>query len=102
VEKWLDRFLVSDRIMELPLQFCQWVSCGGELDHSSFCLEIEGGPKHSSSPFKFNATWLSDEYFLNLVKVNWVGYDAGNNQSVAVQFVSNLNRIKQLVIPWAH
>jgi len=64
-------------------------------------LEIEGGSKNLSNPFKFNATWLSDDEFRKIVKDNWVGYDLGTSLSAVVHFVANLKPIKQLVIPWA-
>jgi hypothetical protein len=84
VEKRLDHFLVSNSLLDLPFQFRQWIGSGGESDHSPVWFEIEGGPKKPTNPFKFNATWLSDDDFQKIVKENWVGYDQGTGLSTVV------------------
>jgi hypothetical protein len=84
----------------LPFQFRQWIGSGGESDHSPVWLVFEGGPQKSASPFKFNSTWLKDEGFQKLVKSNWIHLQDSEGISAAIQFVTNLKRIKKLVIPW--
>jgi hypothetical protein len=63
LEKNLDRFLISENLMDFPLQFRQWVASGGESDHFPIWLEIAGGPNKLSSPLKFNPYWISYESF---------------------------------------
>jgi len=50
--------------------------------------------RKSPSPFKFNPTWLEEEYFVNLVKEKWVPYDGSSNVSATLPFEDNLKRIK--------
>jgi hypothetical protein len=100
VAKRLDRFLISETLVMLPFQFHQWIGSGGESDHSPVWFEFEGGPQNPASPFKFNSSWLMDEGFQKLVKSNWIGIRDFEGIPTAIQFATNLRRIKKLAIPW--
>lgn len=99
VSKRLYQFLVSKKLMESHFQVGQWIGSGGESDHSLVWLELEGGSDKSSSPFKLNASWLSNENFQNLIKANWIPCDPFSGLPVALHFADNLKIIKKLVIP---
>ena len=45
---------------------------GGESDHNHIVLEIKGGFQKTSSPFKFNASWIADHGYHELLKSTWV------------------------------
>jgi exonuclease III len=55
VAKILDRFLITEALSLLPLQFRQWIGSGGESDHSPVWLSLDTGPKKPTTPFKFNS-----------------------------------------------
>jgi hypothetical protein len=101
VAKRIDRFLVIESLMEATFQVRKWIGVGGISDHSPVWLTLEGGPHKPPSPFKFNASWLSDESFRELVQSNWRPFDPSLGYPVGVHFADNLKKIKSLTIPWA-
>jgi hypothetical protein len=62
---------------------------------------LEGGIHKPPSPFKFNATWLADESFRDLVQTHWRPFDPSLGTPAGVHFAGNLKKIKSLTIPWA-
>jgi hypothetical protein len=102
VAKRLDRFLLAEGLIESLALVRQWVSCGGESDHSLIVLELCGRGRRAPSPFKFFEGWLSDPDFQALVRGLWTLVSIDHQIPVAVQFVGNLKRIKQATISWAH
>jgi hypothetical protein len=44
------------------------VGSGGDSNHHPIFLEVVGGSRKPTSPFKFNSAWLKKGEFLNLVK----------------------------------
>jgi len=86
VAKRLDRFLVGENLAGSLDLVRQWVSCGGELDHTPIVIEMRGRGRKPLIPFKFNR--------------NWRPYDANVHEFVAVHFVENLKIIKQSTITW--
>jgi hypothetical protein len=87
--------------MEEAFQVRQWIGAGGISDHCPVWLILEGGTKKPPSPFKFNATWLADESFRELVQTHWRPYDSNIGTPAGVHFAENLKTIKSLTIPWA-
>jgi endonuclease/exonuclease/phosphatase family metal-dependent hydrolase len=71
IAKRLDRFLISDKILNQPLHFRQWIGSGGESDHSPIFFDIVGVRENPLSPFKFNWMWEKEEIFQTLVKECW-------------------------------
>ena len=63
VSKRLDRFLVSENLMDRQQYIRQWVGSGGHSDHLRIFLEYKNGPEKPPSLMKFNKTWLKDESF---------------------------------------
>jgi hypothetical protein len=82
----------------LPFQFHQ---SGDESDYSPVWFEMEGHPQNPATPFKFNSSWLKDESFQHLFKSNWIDIRDSEGNLEAIQFATNLKRIKKLAIPWA-
>jgi len=52
------------------------------------------------APFKFNSNWLKEDNFQKLVKSNWTPLQNSRETLTTVQFMDNLKKIKNLVIPW--
>ena len=53
------------------------------------------------SPFKFNAHWLENAEFVNLLKGSWEVFNDNLQLSPACHFASNLKRIKDVSISWS-
>jgi hypothetical protein len=98
IAKILDRFLVSDKLIEFPIQVIQWVGSGGESDHSPILLEAVEEKKKPTDPFNFNSSWLKEESFIDLVKQNWDPYDPRLGKVTKVQFATNLKKVKSATI----
>ena len=46
----------------------------GDFDHHSVFLQILSNNPKPRSPFKFNADWLLNEDFVELLKASWIVY----------------------------
>ena len=65
----MDRFLVGEDIAFSQYFLArQWVDWSGESDHNPILLEIKGGSHRPPSPFKFNAAWVADLGYIELMK----------------------------------
>jgi hypothetical protein len=100
IEKCLDHFLGSENLVEACTQLKKWVGSGGISNHSPIFLEIALGPHKPPNPFKFNSEWLKEEGFLSLVKEHWIPYYATLGDRAGVQFMENLQRVKQATLEW--
>ena len=99
--KRLDRFLIGDLIACSPnFQAQQWVDWGGELDHNPIMLEIQQVSQKPPSPFKFNANWISDSEFGDIVRSNWIPLNSQDGSRAGVKFMENLKLIKKLTLKW--
>ena len=63
VAKRLDRFLVSEKMLDRQHFMKHWVGCGGRSDHLPIFLEYRTRPIKPPNPLKLNKTWLKDESF---------------------------------------
>lgn len=63
---------------------------------------MKGSLNKSSSPFKFNYSWLKDESFHNLVFETSILYNLVGQVPVVVHFVKNLKRMKKATIWWSN
>jgi hypothetical protein len=55
-----------------------------------------------SSPFKCNSEWFKEESFIEMVKEHWIPFDPSSGEPMTVHFSSNLKKVKQVAITWAH
>lgn len=92
VAKRLDRFLITDPLLELVDRIRQWVGGLGDLDHNLIILEIAHGGEKPLIPFKFNGDWLKQPDFINLIKDLWIPFDLTVHTITTIHFVDNLNR----------
>jgi len=68
-------FLVANILVDSLDLIIQWVKCGGESDHNPIVLELKGRGRKPPIPFKFNAGWLKDQTFVDLVHNIWIPFD---------------------------
>jgi hypothetical protein len=52
-------------------------------------------------PFKLNPKWLKEEDFIKKLKDFWTAFYNSLNESVAIQFLQNLKKDKQIEIQWS-
>lgn len=63
---------------------------GGESDHNPVMLEIKGGIQKPPSPFKFNAAWVADPSYIELLKSTWIALGAEGDCRAGLSFMENL------------
>lgn len=68
IAKRLDRFLLDSKLIGDRLHFRSWVEPSTISNHHPICLSIEGPPRLTAAPFKFNCSWIGDLGFNSLVK----------------------------------
>ena len=56
---------------------------GGESDHCPIVLELRGGTQRPPSPFKFNAAWVADSTYVDLLKATWRPLGLGGRKGPA-------------------
>ena len=98
--KHLDRLLESADFLDLDLHLWKWVERGGDFDHQPVFLQLLTNNPKPRSPFKFNAHWLSNEVFVDLLKASWIVYVDNPLVSTVSHFVENLKTIKEVSISW--
>eukprot|EP00253_Pinus_taeda_P008065 PITA_08065 len=101
IAKRLDRFLINESLASYIPLFRQWVGEGGNSDHFPIFLEFSKTPPKPASPFKFNATWLQEESFLQLFRNTWRHPGSSPPENKGAHFMKNLKRLKRATIEWA-
>eukprot|EP00253_Pinus_taeda_P030442 PITA_30442 len=101
IAKRLDRFLINESLASYIPLFRQWVGEGGNSDHFPIFLEFSKTPPKPASPFKFNATWLQEDSFLQLFRNTWRHPGSSPPENKGAHFMKNLNRLKRATIEWA-
>ena len=76
------------------MHFKQWIGSGGDSDHNPLFMQLLYKYPRPRSPFKFNAFWLEDEYFVSLLKSSWTFFSDNLELSHAALFASNLKKFK--------
>jgi hypothetical protein len=98
IAKRLDRFLVSENLVSSGIRYRSWVCNVKISDHMPVIIHLEQGNDIVSYPFKFNAVWLEDPDFVNLVRTNWVGLLGTEVLNPMDSLVKKLKLLKSLVI----
>eukprot|EP00253_Pinus_taeda_P008007 PITA_08007 len=101
ISKRLDRFLISEGLIQKVPLFRQWVEEVGNSDHFPIFLDLSSPPPKPPAPFKFNSSWLHDPSFDNLFKSTWIHLACNANESKSFLFMENLKRLKKATISWA-
>ena len=63
-------------------------------------LHLYQGNDIVSYPFKFNAVWLEDPDFINLVRINWAGLLGTDTLDPMDSLVKKLKMLKTMVDVW--
>eukprot|EP00253_Pinus_taeda_P016122 PITA_16122 len=101
IAKRLDRFLISEGLIQKVPLFRQWVEEVGNSDHFPIFLDLSFPPPKPPAPFKFNSSWLQDPCFVNIFKSTWIHPAQNANESKSFLFMENLKRLKKATISWA-
>lgn len=102
VAKHLDRFLVAKDLLGSLELIRQYVSIKGDSEHSPIILEMRRREQRLLGPFKFNAKWLKDQAYLDLIHKLWIPFKPNSHYYACVHFVENLKWIKKDTITSAH
>jgi len=100
VAKRLDRFLLTDDLLDSSALVRKSVTFGAEFDHHPILFKFGNSTRRSSSPFKFFEGWLTDPTFLELVKEKWVNFLEPSQTPTTVHSVENLKGLKLATKPW--
>jgi hypothetical protein len=68
VAKRLDRFLISEYLLENPWIFKSKLVVGGMFDHMPILLKIDKRGSNPPSLLKYNHAWLLEEDYRSLVE----------------------------------
>jgi len=71
IAKRLDRFMLDSNLINDHLHFRSWVEPSSISDHHPIGLSIEGPQRATTTPFKFNCSWIGDQIYNIFVKKTW-------------------------------
>ena len=71
ISKRLDRFLLSDQLVNSLPRFRVWTHRCGISDHFPVILDWQDHRTDCAFPFKFNQSWLSNEEFKKMIRAEW-------------------------------
>lgn len=63
----LDQYLIKEALLNAHPHIRQWVGTGGISDHHPIYMELEDINQRTKGPFKFNASWIKDSSYIQLV-----------------------------------
>lgn len=96
----MDRFLISEKLVDSGLKFRTWVVNVKLSYHMPVVFQLEQDQQKQKIPFKFNSVWLKDPYFELLMHSNWHNLVESESISPMDNLVSKLKYLKSLVIKW--
>ena len=97
---WIDFWSQQIYWIEICILDNGW-ELGGDSDHHPVFLQLLSNNPKLRSPFKFNANWLSNGDFVELLKASWNVYIDNPLVFVASHFVANLKTIREVSIAWS-
>jgi len=98
----LDKFLIKEAFLTLHPRIRQWVGTGGISDHRPIFLELSDNIPKIKSPLKFNASWLKDPSYLQLVSEYWRTNPILDQEGHTTGFIRKLIELKRISKNWAH
>lgn len=98
----LDKFLIKEVFLTLHPRIRQWVGSGGISDHWPIFLELSDNIPKIKSPFKFNASWLKDPSYLQLVSEYWRTNPILDVEDHTAGFIRKFSELKRISRNWAH
>lgn len=100
MSKRLDSFLLAEKLTENISRFRSWILRSSIYDHKPICLQLDGVPYVPRYPFKFNHSWVRDEYFCQLVRSSWRDIYIPRNANAMDRFGYKVKGLKILVSKW--
>ena len=94
--KRLDRFLIKEAFLNNLLCIRQWVGTRGISDHRPIYMELADVNQKIRSPFKFNASWLKDPSYIQLVTKFWQTNPILDNEDHTDGFIRKLTELKKI------
>ena len=100
VAKRLDRFLISNKLLEKIDRYRTWVDFSKLSDHCPVSLQLDFDFLKINLPFKFNRVWLEEEEFRAFIRATWVDMNHLECEPDCRRFMMKLRFLKRLVIKW--
>lgn len=97
----LDHFLIKATLFARFDRIHQLMGSGGLSNHSPIFMGVMESNHKPNSPFKFNATWLTEANFHKLVHETWTHYGLNNHSSPNEVIACNLDHLKLKTMSWA-
>jgi exonuclease III len=101
ISKRLDRFFLSDSLLQHADRYRTWVAYPYISDHAPIILQLDSYSHRSSYPFKFNPIWLGNPDFERLVSDVWTDQSYKNEPDVQRRISWKLKVLKSKVKCWA-
>lgn len=98
----LDRFLIKEAFLNSHPRTRQWVGTRGMSDHRPIFLELSNTYQKIKIPFKFNASWLKDPSYIQMVSNYWQSNPIMDLEDHTVGFLRKLTELKRISRNWAH
>jgi hypothetical protein len=100
IARRLDRILVSDDLLTEVGIYRSWVEFPFFSDHAPIFLQLDLPPDYKIYPFKFNAHWLDEKDFGNLVIKVWKDPGFLSEGSIQRRIVWKLQVLKRHTKCW--
>ena len=100
ISKRLDRYLLSDQLISSLPRHRAWAHRCGISYHFPVLLEWMDQQNPCAYPFKFNQSWLGNEDFIQLIRMEWPLIRLDDSLDVMHAFSCKLRLLKEKVKPW--
>jgi len=100
IARRLDRVLVSKALLSVAGNYGSWVESSFVSDHAPICFQMEQLPAYKCSPFKFNADWLNESEFVDIIHNNWNDPLFLHEDNKQMRLLLKLQVIKKLTKIW--
>jgi hypothetical protein len=100
ISRRLDRVLVSDQLLSVAGNFRSWVESPFVSDHAPIYFQMEQCPVYKSFPFKFNASWLNEKDYVDLILKTWKDPMFFREENYQLRLLWKLQVAKKLTKSW--
>jgi hypothetical protein len=77
-----------------------WVESPFVSDHAPICFQMEQLPFYKSFPFKFNADWLNEKDYVDLIHKTWKDPMFLREENKQLRLLWKLQVVKKLTKCW--
>jgi hypothetical protein len=100
VDKRMDRFMVSEALMQTRFGFKLMVEVGGKSYHRLITLQWSPSLNSPPAPLKIKLLWLEDEDFRKMVLSSWEKLTYQKPEPMMIQFATSLQNLKESIKTW--